>query len=105
MQWLTLVPENSSVQRLTADNRRPVVVRGVAAPAPCPPAPPLRNDERTAPGAREHRHDERRKGDDRRRQQVPVVLDTRCSDERRRRSDAGKAGQPTDRRHHINLYA
>lgn len=101
MQWLTLVPEDSGVQRLKADNRRPVVVRAVDAPAPCQPPQPAHNDAGTAPLPARRR--ERRSGGERRRRQVPVVLDTRCSDDRRQ-SATDETGQPTARRR-INLYA
>jgi hypothetical protein len=105
MQWLTLVPENSGVQRLQADMRRTVAVRSVDAIAPCPPPHPVDtgDDRQTRSLPAGAPQGERRSGEDRRRRQVPVVLDTRSSGDRRE-SAIGADGQPKARRR-INLYA
>jgi hypothetical protein len=106
MQWLTLVSEDSGVQRLKADNRKPALARSVDGVAPAPAAPPVRSREHSpatqAPATGERRHDERRSGHDRRRQQVPVLLDTRSTDRRQQPED--NARRPAARKR-INLYA
>ncbi len=107
MQWLTLVPEDSGVQRLKADNRRARVTRAVAAPTPCPPA--QGDHDRPLQAAPVRRRSERRAGHERRRRQVPVVLDTRCGGDRRDRSEhhtrAANPPRPQSIRRHIDLYA
>lgn len=98
MQWLSLVTEDYGVQRLKADNLRPVVARPLAPVAAYPAAHPVQTGETPEapqqPRA-ERRRGERRQGGERRRRQVPVILDTRCQNDRRasteRRDGAGSA--------------
>jgi hypothetical protein len=112
MQWLTLVSEDNGVQRLKADNRRPAIARAVDQVSPYPSAHPARIGEHpgTARQRIENRHqDERRKGDDRRRKQVPVILDTRSNHDRRslqnrRGTHSGDEKSDTPRQR-INVYA
>jgi len=101
MQWLTLVPENSTIQRLQSEYRRPSVTRAVDTLAPCAPVRPVgpQVHPENAPG---HRRD-RRKGGDRRRRQVAVLLDTRCRPDRRR-SDTSIEQLPAAQTR-IDLYA
>jgi len=101
MQWLTLVPEDGTVQRLQSDYRRPAFTRAVNTLAPCAPVRAVgpQVHPEVAPG---HRRD-RRKGADRRRRQVPVLLDTRCSPDRRR-SDTSSEQLPAAQTR-IDLYA
>ncbi|TCK19428.1 hypothetical protein DFR30_2739 [Thiogranum longum] len=114
MQWITLVPEDAGVQRLKADNRRPVITRNVDAVSPYPSAHALRigegNRRESAPHG-ERRADERRAGAERRKQQVPVLLDTRSKHDRRA-IDNRRTIDATDnnsdqrpRRVRLNLYA
>ncbi len=110
MQWLTLVSEDAGVQRLKADNRLPATTPGVDAVSPYPAAHPARIEGRPqqAPRApaRDRRRDDRRQGE-RRRQQLPVVFDTRSRHDRRalenRRKNApgSTAPAPTG----VDLYA
>lgn len=106
MQWLTLVSEDRGVQRLKADNRKPALARSVDAVAPTRGAPSARSGEHSqataAPATGERRHDERRSDYDRRRQQVPVLLDTRSADRRQQPEDTVR--RPAARKR-INLYA
>jgi hypothetical protein len=112
MQWLTLVPEDSGVQRLKADNRKPAVTGSVDPVSPYPRVHPTRSgkqiETRSRP-AHDRRQGERRRGDERRREQVPVLLDTRCREDRRaienRRAPATTDEHPPVVRRHINLYA
>lgn len=104
MQWLSLVTEDSSVQRLKADNRRPAVTPSVNAVNAATPAQPVRSGERSPelPRPEGDRHPaERRSGRDRRRRQLPVILDTRCND-RRQQPEDGRRPAAIRR---INLYA
>jgi len=114
MQWINLVPEDAGIQNLKADNRRPVITRDVDAVSPYPSAHAPRigkGMQRTLGKGRERRTDERRAGADRRKQQVPVMLDTRSKHDRRsidnRRAapsvEAGPGRPPLSTR--LNLYA
>ena len=112
MQWLTLVPEDSGVQRLKADNRRPAVARALEPVSPYPsvhpahineqPETPRRHSESRQPG-------ERREGRDRRRKQVPVILDTRSKHDRRalqgRRNTHGEEAETATPRQRIDVYS
>ncbi len=112
MQWLTLIPEDSGVQRLKADNRKPVVARAVDSISPYPSTHPVQIGEQR--GSRRQRNEsrrqgERRRGEERRHEQIPVILDTRSSHDRRalqnRRTDHNvdeTADAPPQR---INVYA
>ena len=112
MQWLTLVSEDNGVQRLKADNRRPVVARAVDAVSPYPSTHPVRVGEHPEI-QRQHveirRYGERRKRGDRRHKQVPVILDTRSSHDRRalqsRRATHSADEKPDTPRQRINVYA
>jgi len=112
MQWLTLLPEDSGVQRLRADNRKPTVARAVDSVAPYPSAHPVQIGERPQ-GRRQQdrnrRQGERRQGEDRRREQVPVILDTRSSHDRRalqnRRADRNGEEAVAVPQPRINVYA
>ena len=112
MQWLTLVSEDNGVQRLKADNRRPVVARAVDPVSPYPSTHPARIGEHPeTPHQRiESRHQgERRKDGDRRRKQVPVILDTRSKHDRRALQNRGDTHsgeeKPDTPRPRINVYA
>jgi hypothetical protein len=113
MQWLTLVPEDAGIQRLKADNRRPAVTRNVDALSPYPSTHAVKIGDGTAnnrqtPG-RDRRRSDRRSGCDRRCRQVPVLLDTRSSHDRRcienRRQPAVSEDLQPVVRARINLYA
>ena len=112
MQWLTLVSEDNGVQRLKADNRRPVVARAVDAVSPYPSTHPVRVGEHPEI-QRQHveirRYGERRKRGDRRHKQVPVILDTRSSHDRRalqsRRATHSVDEKPDTPHQRINVYA
>ncbi|HHJ15461.1 MAG TPA: hypothetical protein ENJ80_02065 [Gammaproteobacteria bacterium] len=112
MQWLTLIPEDSGVQRLKADNRKPAVARAVDSVAPYPSIHPVQIGEQ--PGKRRRhnenrRQGERRRGEDRRREQIPVILDTRSNHDRRalqNRRSADIEDETTDAPlQRINVYA
>jgi len=112
MQWLTLVPEDSGVQRLKADNRKPAVTGSVDPVSPYPRAHPTRSGEQIESRQRpvhDRREGERRRGGERRREQVPVLLDTRCQEDRRaienRRASVATGEHPPTARLRINLYA
>ncbi len=112
MQGLTLVSEDNGVQRLKADNRRPAVVRAVDAVSAYPSVHPTRIGEHPeSPRQRtaNRSQDERRTGSDRRRKQVPVILDTRSKHERRAlqgRCATHRVDEKPDTPHQrINVYA
>jgi hypothetical protein len=113
MQWLSLVTEDSGVQRLKADNRKPAITGNVDAVSPYPSTHAARIGDGTAGRQhqpdRERRQGERRNGSERRRKQVPVLLDTRARHDRRgienrRRSNSDEAATPVPRTR-VNLYA
>ena len=112
MQWLNLVSEDAGVQRLKTEARQTAKTRGVNAVAPYPKVHPVQIGEdrraRQKP-VTDRRQGERRKGAERRKQQIPVLLDTRSQHDRRsidgrRQSDSGNAEAATSRTR-INLYA
>lgn len=112
MQWLTLVYEDNGVQRLKADNRKPVVARAVEPVSPYPSTHPARigeHPETTRQHIENRCQDERRKGSDRRRKQVPVILDTRSNHDRRamqsRRATHSGDEKSETHRQRINVYA
>ncbi|GMQ89520.1 MAG: hypothetical protein BMS9Abin09_1016 [Gammaproteobacteria bacterium] len=108
MQWLTLLSEDYGVQSLRADNRKPAIARAVERVSPYPSAHPARIGEHpeTPHQHVENRHQgDRRKSGDRRRKQVPVILDTRSNRSRRAlysQNGDKAAGTPSQR---INVYA
>lgn len=112
MQWLNLVSEDAGVQRLKAEARQPATTRGVSAVAPYPTVHPVHTGEggnaRQQP-AQDRRHSERRKGNDRRKQQKAVLLDTRSQHDRRgidnRRQPNSGDTEVSPSRSRINLYA
>ena len=110
MQWLSLVTEDAGVQRLKADNRLPVITRSVDAVSPYPAVHPAHIGEgkRIEPvTGRDRRGKERRRGE-RRKQQVPVILDTRCANRRdieNRRSSSTTEATEAPFAVRINLYA
>jgi len=121
MQWIKLVPEDAGIQNLQIDSRRPVVTRDVDAVSPYPSAhaPKIGEGNRRGNGRHaDRRSGERRSGEDRRKQQIPVLLDTRCKHDRRaignrRVEDAIRASskdtpsgddEQTPPRKHLNLY-
>jgi len=87
MQWLKLVSEDGGVQRLKAVNRLPAATKAVEPVPPCPATHSARIDGRPEAGSRrpvkDRRQNERRQGSDRRKKQVPVMLDTRSKHDRR----------------------
>jgi hypothetical protein len=111
MQWLKLVSEDGGVQRLKADNRLPVTTPGVDPVPPYPATHSARIGERHETNARpvkDRRQNERRKGGERRKKQVPVVLDTRSKHDRRalenRRGDKKRSQDKPPARSRINVY-
>ena len=112
MQWLTLVSEDAGVQRLKADNRKPVVTGSVDALSPYPGTHPVQLGERRQADERprvERRSGDRRQGE-RRKKQVPVLLDTRAKHDRRaiegrRQAETGNRAADLPARRRINLYA
>jgi hypothetical protein len=112
MQWLTLVPEDSGVQRLKADSRRPKIVRGVDRLAPYGRTAPVQSGKPlldTIEPVHDRRRGERRRNPERRHEQLPVMLDTRCTPERRntpdRRAGSGSAENEPVASSRIDLYA
>ena len=111
MQWLKLVSEDGGVQRLKAQNRLPVRTPSVDPVPPYPATHSARIDtthqSHTRP-AKDRRQSDRRKGGDRRKKQVAVVLDTRSKHDRRALEDRRGNNKPSkDRRRarsHINIY-
>jgi len=98
MQWITPLSEDYGVQRLKADNRKPAIARAVAPTrmvGECLEAPHKRIESRY--------QGERRKHGDRRRKQVPVILDTRSSQNRRNPQGADERAALSCPR--INVYA
>ncbi len=115
MQWLTLLSEDAGVQSLKADNRRPVKAQSVDAVAPYPSTHPLRIGEgkidRQQP-VQDRRQSERRNGEDRRKRQTTVLLDTRSqhnrrsiTEDRRQTPAEDTEAATTSPRARINLYA
>jgi len=113
MQWLKLVSEDGGVQRLKADNRLPATTPHVD---PVPPYPATHSapiGAHTEPVSRRPRKDrrqnERRQGSDRRKKQVPVMLDTRSKHDRRalenRRGNKNRCEDKAPARSRINIYA
>lgn len=112
MQWLTLVPEDSGVQRLKAANRKPAVTGSVDPVSPYPSVHSARSGKQIETRQRpvhDRREGERRGGSERRHEQLPVLLDTRCQQDRRarenRRASAATGEHPPTARLRINLYA
>jgi len=112
MQWINLVPEDAGLQRLKADNRRPVITRDVDAVSPYPSAHAPRigdGTRRESTPHRDRRASDRRTGSDRRKQQLAVLLDTRSKHDRRaignRRSIETTDTEQRPQRARLNLYA
>jgi len=114
MQWIKLVPEDAGIQNLRADSRRPVITRNVDAVPPYPSTDTRRiskDMQRDTGKHQERRAEDRRARSDRRKQQVPVLLDTRSKHDRRaidnRRSiSANDTGtEPSRHSTRLNLYA
>jgi hypothetical protein len=111
MQWLTLVSEDAGVQRLKADNRKPMVTPDVDPLSPYPSTHAVKTGDNTVNRQRpeaDRRQSERRNGGERRRKQEPLLLDTRSSHDRRRienrRQSTSKRDQRPVIRTRINLY-
>ena len=112
MHWLSLVSEDNAVQRLQAEKRPPAATSGVASVPAYPTTHSAHIADRPATNAypaRERRKEDRRKGGDRRKEQVPVLLDTRSKHDRRgienrRRTEAARKLQRAARAR-INVYA
>ena len=113
MQWLKLVSEDGGVQRLKAGNRLPAATPGVAPVPPYPATHSARIGGHPEPGSRrplkDRRQNERRQGGDRRKKQIPVVLDTRSKHDRRalenRREGKKCRKNKPPARSRINVYA
>ncbi|MFQ5642459.1 MAG: hypothetical protein ACE5FQ_02045 [Thiogranum sp.] len=111
MNWLTLVPEDSAVQRLMADNRKPAITRALDPVSPYPSTHPARIGEHPETAHRRSANrqpGERRQGGDRRRKQVPVILDTRSKHDRRSllgRPAARRAENTDTPRRRIDVFA
>jgi hypothetical protein len=85
MQWLTLVPENTGIQRLRTERPVTASTRRLDAAAPYPSAHAAQIGDPRAdsrPPRRERRRTERRHHE-RRGQQLPVAFDTRSKHDRR----------------------
>jgi hypothetical protein len=111
MQWLKLVSEDGGVQRLKANNRLPVRTPGVDPVPPYPATHSARIDTARQSHARpvkDRRQSDRRKGGERRKKQVAVVLDTRSKHDRRaledRRGSKKRSHDKRRARSHINIY-
>ena len=111
MQWLRLVSEDSGIQRLKTENRLPATTHGIAPVSPYPATHSASIGDGTAtslPPTKDRRKGDRRKGGDRRSQQVPVFLDTRSKHDRRgienRRQTEATHRQRRAARARINLY-
>jgi hypothetical protein len=112
MQWLKLVSEDGGVQRLKASNRLPAATTGVEPVPPYPATHSARIDGRSEPDNRrplkDRRQNERRQGSDRRKKQVPVILDTRSKHDRRalenRRENKNRCDNKPPARSRINVY-
>ena len=113
MQWLKLVSEDAGLQRLKAVNRLPASTPGID---PVPPYPATHSaciGGHPEPGSRrplkDRRQNERRQGGDRRKKQIPVVLDTRSKHDRRalenRREGKKCRKNKPSARSRINVYA
>ena len=103
MQWLTPIPEDAGVWRLKVANASPATARSVEAVAASLPGAADDRTRGTRPvPAVERRHGERRR-QDRRQRQVPVLLDTRCRQDRRASGDRRSAGPVKGRR--LDVYA
>lgn len=112
MQWLTLVSEDSGVQRLKADNRLPATAPDVNAVSPYPSTHAAQIGERPDTNrepVRDRRQSDRRRGNDRRKKQLPVVLDTRSNHDRRdienRRKTQTASNEKPAAPARINVYA
>ena len=112
MQWLKLVSEDGGVQRLKAVNRLPARAPHVDAVPAYPATHSARSGEYPEPGRplKDRRQNERRQGGERRKKQVPIVLDTRSKHDRRaleNRRDGNKRCEDKTPapRSGINVYA
>ena len=113
MQWLKLVSEDGGIQRLRAANRLPARAPRVGAVPAYPSTHSARSDDRPEPGRRrpfkDRRQHERRQGGDRRKKQVPVLLDTRSKHDRRslenRRGSKERCEDKPPARSGVNVYA
>lgn len=91
MTSINLRPDDLNIQSLKRDNEAPATIREVN---PTAASPRVRgSEEQAAPGRqppapRIDRRGDRRTGEDRRKRQIPVILDTRSKRERRRSGDA-----------------
>ncbi len=97
MQWLSLVSEDTGVQRLKAADRAPARTGRLEAVAQYPSAHPVQVGERRAdqrPPRVDRRRGERRDAD-RRTRQIPVLLDTRSQHQRRAVQDRRRSGGET----------
>lgn len=91
MTSINLRPDDLNIQSLKRDNEAPATTRAVSPTAPSPRV--HGSEEQVAPGQhppppRVERRGDRRTGEDRRKRQIPVILDTRSKRERRRSGDA-----------------
>ena len=100
MQWLKLVSEDGGVQHLKAVNRLPVRAPGVDAVPAYPATHSARSGERPETDRRrplkDRRQNERRQGGERRKKQVPVVLDTRSKHDRRALENRRGSKKPSE---------
>jgi len=112
MQWLKLVSEDGGIQCLKAGNRLPAKTPGVGPVPPYPATHSARIDRHPEPGShrspKDRRQNERRQGGDRRKKQIPVVLDTRSKHDRRalenRRGGTKRSQDKTPTRSGVNIY-
>jgi hypothetical protein len=112
MQWLKLVSEDGGIQRLKAGNRLPAKTPGVGPVPPYPATHSARIDRYPEFGSHrppeDRRQNERRQGGDRRKKQIPVVLDTRSKHDRRalenRRGGKKRSQDRPPIRSGVNIY-
>jgi len=93
MAGINFRPDDLGTRLLEKDNSQPASTRAVdpAAPSPRPHAPEDQPAPEAPPPA--YRGKDRRKGGDRRKKDVPVILDTRSKRERRRAPQPATEGE------------
>ena len=106
MTFINLIPDDLGVQRLKAENAQPGTARAVTPVDPYPsqqanqpqplPIPPRRGRRKPRKG--------NRRGEQRRKHQERVILDTRDSQDRRQLADRREDEAETRPPAHLDLY-